>query len=228
MARIKYSALVTEIAGSIGGTTFQRNAYGYTVKNKPNIVNPASIGQRFIQNEMSASARQWQQLTNAQRTLWSGYAQDYPIASRLNPSSFLNGYNYFVQYHINRKEVGSVTALGNPYATRDAYTLFEPTITRSGPELIIAPNIEDSTGTYRLAFYLTRPIPGSQQFIQNTPRWLSDFMYGSPFTYDIGPEYQNTFGFLPQPGDRVGFVLLFLKIDGGQFFKNSPIILPVF
>ena len=76
MARIIYSALVTAIRGSVGGTTFQQNQYGSTIKNKPKMIRPRSNQQEKRKIYMTAATQAWGNLTVNRRNAYNTYAYD--------------------------------------------------------------------------------------------------------------------------------------------------------
>lgn len=74
MARIQLSGLVSDISGSIGGTTYQKFRNGHIAKSKA--VQPKA-NTRF-RNEFvmvsSTIAKAWQSLSSSQRNDWTSYA----------------------------------------------------------------------------------------------------------------------------------------------------------
>ena len=67
MARVKFGSLVTEISGSIGGSTFQRNSFGNTLRNKPNPIRSRTAAQLSIRQYMKQAHAGWTALTAAER-----------------------------------------------------------------------------------------------------------------------------------------------------------------
>ena len=121
MARIKFSAIVESIRGSIGGTTFQSNAYGFTVKSKPNVTQPNSLKQQQRKIAMQSVSRSWRALTSTERLSWEVYASTFVVPSKLNKDSNLNGYNYFLKYNLLLFPQGIPIILGNPGITTSTY-----------------------------------------------------------------------------------------------------------
>ena len=97
MARIIYSGLIESIRGSIAGTTFQANAYGYTIKKKPNIINPNTASQNLRKSYLAKAVRQWRSFIQATRDSWDTFASTYPQYSQHNPSAQLSGYAVFTK-----------------------------------------------------------------------------------------------------------------------------------
>jgi len=225
MARIKYSALVTEIAGSIGGTTFQRNAYGFTVKNKPNMINPGRSAQKFRQNLFNNNIQKWKSLSQLNRDRWIAYAGTYPVASKKNPDSNLNGYNYFEKYHNFLTLASNNGLLENPNGMRGDVTSADIIINRDGATLFA--NVSDTVTSVNwwVIVEITNVVPASQIYVQQTPFYVGRYNRNIDTDIDITTPYFNKFGRLPETGDRVGVKIIYLNRSAGQFiiFPLQPI-----
>jgi len=78
MARITYG-LITDIRGSIGGLTFQKNASGAIVRLKSTrVINPSNLlanQQRLLASIVAL----WFTLTNDQKNAWNALAAAHPF-----------------------------------------------------------------------------------------------------------------------------------------------------
>jgi hypothetical protein len=74
MAIIKTSGLISDIKGSINGSTFQRSAAGLTMRSKPTSVGRGSNAQLNVRNLNGQLNFAWSNLTDSQRTQWSSFA----------------------------------------------------------------------------------------------------------------------------------------------------------
>jgi hypothetical protein len=152
MARIKYSALVTEVNGSAGGTTFQRNLYGSTMKNKPLMRKPNTSYQNAQKSIMSIVANSWRLLTDIERASYINYASVNPTPTRLNPDAYLNGYNLFLKYNALRLLAG-LSVLNESGSEVQAVTLDDYRLVRDGVEdLLIAESGAIDADMISLAF----------------------------------------------------------------------------
>ena len=100
MARIQYGALATKINGSIGGTTFQDNKYGFTIKNKPLQPKPISKRQKKIQTAFSKMASAWSQASGDFKETMTAYATSYPQYAYNPPFLQLDGFAVFCRYYL--------------------------------------------------------------------------------------------------------------------------------
>jgi len=96
MALIKLGALVSNISGSIGGTTFARNRGGAYIRNRTVPLNPQSVRQTAVRQLFGQLSNVWSTtLTAAQRTAWETYAANVPLVNALGESRNVSGINMF-------------------------------------------------------------------------------------------------------------------------------------
>jgi len=208
MARIIYTGIVESIRGSIGGSTFQANAYGYTIKRKPNVIRPNSFLQNNRKLVFSQVTRAWRGLTQAKRDEYDSWASTYPQYSKYNPESQLSGYAVFVKYNVLRVLSGKTVltaALGTP---PDSDTLTYEVENNAGALSI---NITSTTGDeeWLILFFLSRKFTASQLFIGTSPKYIKDSTNATQ-SVTITTEYTNIYGYVPSVGENVALDALLI------------------
>lgn len=215
MARIKYTALVESIRGTIGGTTFQRNAYGYTVKTKPNMINPNSKLQATRKIGFQKALQTWRTLSDANRSNWDTYATTYPTASQHNPAAYLNGYNTFVRWHTaSFQALGNV--LSNPSGAQGTVSFIEIEIIRSGAVLEVALSTTATNGPWYVILYFTRPLSPTQRYQKSWTKLIDSGYRANTYAPDVAFTYNLVYGFLPAVGDLIGVDITFYNTTNGQ------------
>ncbi len=98
MALVKPSGLITDIVGSVGGTTFQRSRYGLIAKNKgsPSVYpTPPQAQKRSI---FSFLNNYWREiLSDDLRIGWNTYAANTPWLNKFGDTVYLKGFNHFIR-----------------------------------------------------------------------------------------------------------------------------------
>lgn len=224
MARIIYSGLATEIRGSIGGTTFQKNAYGFTIKNKPNMIKPESPGQDVQKRFLLLMLQTWQAMSGTERTNWSTFANTYPQYSKNNPTSQLDGYGVFLRYNMQQQ----------------IFNTFVQTDPGIHSQILVPPTIEIKSNGTEMAYTMTAPTPNllinynayisrvvtqSTNYISTRTRYMwSDVVRNR--TDDIQAKYANTFGRVAVEGEKLFVRLVFFEGTGAFVFApfNIPVI----
>jgi hypothetical protein len=221
MARIKYSGLVTEIKGSIGGTTFQSSAYGYTIKNKPNMVKPQGKSQRLRQQYMSLAVRAWE----PQRLTWVAFATKFPQYSKNNRSSQLTGYNLFCKIHFFRFMAGQPLI---PIPTSIWYgpDNLELSVTCDGHNLALVGTFDMNNSEYFVLISISSPTKATKKYIGTNTRYLYTFT-SADFSEDMTSQYLALFGALPAENDILQISVQYIGKFNGQFLTPNKYTLVV-
>jgi hypothetical protein len=166
MARIIYSALITELSGSIAGVTFQNNASGHIVRTKPNNpVNP-SYCQQLQLSAVSRLVNIYSTLTIDQKTDWRTLALNHPNVGPFGTIKQLNGYQMFLSCNLNL-----LTCNQNPILEAPSYSA--PTST---------PNFEVFSSS--LSVFLTL----NQPFTYNSHKL---FLFASPVLRSVSEQMRR-------------------------------------
>jgi hypothetical protein len=121
MARVTYGALVVDLAGSIGGTTFQKNSSGAIARSRAYTpVNP-SVLQSDRQLALCRFVALWPSLTVIQKTAWNDLAAAHLKINDWGVSSRVSGYQWFIAYNLNGYTQGYPA-----YLVPEAYYLVPP------------------------------------------------------------------------------------------------------
>jgi hypothetical protein len=108
MASIKFGGGVTAMSGSIGGSTYARNRFGYYLRPRTKPVNPNSTLQIAVRTEMAFFTQRWHDtLSAAQRTAWATYAAAVPVKNRLGETVYLTGFNWYLAVNVFRTTNGN-------------------------------------------------------------------------------------------------------------------------
>jgi len=218
MARIKYSGLVDNIRGSIGGTTFQNNKHGYTIKRKPNMVHPRSPLQNARKASFVAAVKAWQQLSSAQRTDWNTWASTYPQYAKFNPTSQLTGYEVFVRNHSYIYMIGETPITAPAYVVNPTDTLTF-SLELSGGVLSLDSVSTTKDATFHVCMFISRPFPDASNFIGTKTRYFYYFDNDDD-NQNITSHYTALYGVLPSLGDRVALDYVQVSADNGQLIAR--------
>lgn len=91
MAVIKLGSIVTDIAGSIGGTTFRRTSTGHAVYNKQGKQVKSAFAKASRKNELGNIFSSWYNLTENEREQWAINASVYPLKDKFGNTKYLTG-----------------------------------------------------------------------------------------------------------------------------------------
>lgn len=106
MASIKFGGGITAMSGSIGGSTYARNRFGYYLRPRTKPVNPNSSLQVVVRTAMAFFTQRWHDtLTSAQRIAWATYAAAVPVKNRLGETVYITGFNWYLAVNIVRSQM---------------------------------------------------------------------------------------------------------------------------
>lgn len=192
MARVTYGALVTDLAGSIAGTTFQKNTSGAIARSRAYTpVNP-SVQQSVRQLALIQFVALWSTLTVTQKGLWNSLAAAHNKINDWGSYIKLSGYQWFISYNLN-----AFTQDQGPWLTPDAYILVDPvpafTLFTDADEFLINFGAPVSfPGTYA-GIYATVPLKQSNIKLRKSTFLLTCWLTGTTQYIDITALYEALF-----------------------------------
>lgn len=225
MARIVYSALIDNIRGSIGGTTFQKNAYGYTCKHKPNMVRPWTADQKQMQQAFSLAVKAWKEAAAATRTNWETWASTNPQYAKHNPSAVLSGFACFTKWHMFRFLTNG-TVDTSPLLTIPPAPAISLHLKLVTGVLTLTLTVTGGVEDWNIALFASRPFGPAQNFIGTKTRYMTS-------TTDVTGDtvltslYTGKYGSLPAVGDRVAIDYVRFMESGGEVRSRIQEVLTV-
>lgn len=92
------SHLVTQVSGSVGGTTYAHNRGGMYMRARSLPTNPNTAAQQAARANLAALANFWKTaLDSNQRAAWSTYAQNSPVTDAFGDPLILSGQQMYIR-----------------------------------------------------------------------------------------------------------------------------------
>lgn len=114
---IKPGPATSAMSGKQGGTVASRNRYGQYFRQFAMPVNPATDAQTAARARLTQASQGWRALSDAQRALWTDYANLTPVLNRVGDSIILSGQAMYVKVNAFRLQVPSLTLLNTAPGT---------------------------------------------------------------------------------------------------------------
>lgn len=180
MAKIKYSALVSDMRNKLNGSVMSKNRYGSYVRNKVTPVNPQTSYQLNQRATLSNLSSAWRGLTQAQRDSWTEAAKNRPFTDIFGDSKILSGQAFFVSSNLNLVANGlsQIDSPGQPvdvpFVTANT---FNAVLTGSAYTALQF-DVEPATipAGYSLVVYATPAYSAGVSFVKNRFRRLGVFV----------------------------------------------------
>lgn len=128
MAKVKFSALISEMRNKLNGSVFSRNRGGAYLRNKVTPLNPQSIAQVAVRARFTQFSQAWRGLTDAQRDAWRGAVNNWATTDVFGDIVNPSGSTLYTRLNINITNAGGV-AISLPPAPVGASALLGLTVT---------------------------------------------------------------------------------------------------
>lgn len=113
MAKFTPGPFVSQVSGSIGGTTFSRNRGGQYTRARAIPVTSTTAEALAAKARLSTASSAWQGLTPGERDAWAFWARANPVTNTLGNSITLTGQQAFVGNH-TRMVLADAATLTSP------------------------------------------------------------------------------------------------------------------
>lgn len=113
MAVIKLGTIVTDIAGSVGGTTFRRIKGGHSIFNKQNRILKSSLLQNSALLSNAQLIRRWSTLSTFEQFSWNDAATMFQFPDRFGNLRYLTGRQLYVKINSQLAVVGQYMEFGS-------------------------------------------------------------------------------------------------------------------
>jgi len=118
MATFKLGAIITDVAGSIGGTTIRRTPNGHTMYNKQGTQVKSAFAEKNKRVQLSSVFSSWARLSEPEKTTWKDLAVLYPQKDKFGGLKQLTARQFYTKLNAQLVPVGAYVNLNN----------FDPTI----------------------------------------------------------------------------------------------------
>lgn len=186
------------------------------------MINPNRFRQNAQKTVFTTVAQQWRALTQADRDAWIAYASAFPRPSRLNPSSYLNGFNYFCAANNLRQITNPGTFTTNPWGGQGTATFNDALPGYSGGNFGVDLDVFTTGAYWKYILYLTGRIGDGQEYVQQTPKVITTGNAPVGSFLNLNAAYLAIFGSLPPLNSWIGVAVKAIKIDNGQIFEFGP------
>lgn len=229
MARVKFSALVSEMRNKLNGSVFSKNRGGNYLRNKVTPVNPQSTFQTQKRSIFGSISSQFRSLTAAQVNAWNDAAQDFPYTDIFGDSKVLSGHQLHQKLNTNLAQI-NVSPLLNPPTPRtiEAVSWVIAVFTLATTSWQIELGFGSGSPNDYYIIEATPPVPVSVNFVKN--KFRSFGIIGSigtdPTAGDAYSNYITRFG-VPPSGSRFFARVFAVSKESGQVSLASQIVVQV-
>lgn len=192
MAKIKYSALVSDMRGKLNGSVMSKNRSGSYVRNKVTPSNPQTSAQMLIRGIFSEITKGWSNLTNSQRQSWENSVEAFQGTNIFGDSVKPSGKTLFQKLNQNLMITGQASVTTCPAPAELPYAnLTSAVFTVSDQSLMV--NTSGQTTGSKVIVFATAPLTQGTKFVKNKLRKIAVFEGSNQFYAGVLWEYQAKF-----------------------------------
>lgn len=114
MAKVKFSALISEMRNKLNGSVFARNRGGAYLRTKVTPVNPQTIAQVLARSLLTSFSQSWRSLTQPQRDAWNSVVDQWATTDVFGDVQNPSGQNLYIRLNINISIAGGSPLLLPP------------------------------------------------------------------------------------------------------------------
>ena len=197
MARVSYIAPISEIVGSIGGFTFQRNRSGTIIRSRPSTYKSSTIKQTAAQQLFIHYLQLWQGLSQANKDLWDAFAIAHTKDNSFGQTKTLTGLNWFQSINYYR-ELLRLSVLSSPpaYLLPAAVPAYSFNVDETTLEIDFS--LPWDPPDCALLIRLTQPVNRNTESLQRELRLVKILTEGEYSSMDLLSDWENYFD-IPYP-----------------------------
>lgn len=222
-ASVKYGAIIVEIKGSVGGTTFQGGHSGPVMLTKGELIDAVASGSKLTkadagrvmqpQQGIGTTSTTWRDLTDAQRQSWIAAAVQFPFKNRFGVTYTPSGFQLYMSCNANLRNYSCTPIDVSPLPT---------SLIPAGP-LVITVGALGATmvateytviNGFKGAIFMSVAQSAGKSFDPGRLKCISVYDPDNWDGEDIKPAYEAIFGTLPTHG-TIWYQARAIVIDAG-------------
>lgn len=228
-ASAKYGAVITDMKGSIGGTTFKGTAQAAVVQNKITSAPQGKSGGKITkadagrvintQRNQTLNVQAWKGLSDSDRATWTAGAVNFPFVNKFGESYTPSGYQLYISVNNNLLAIGespvSVCPAPGPIEDTPAFTVNYDSGT--GQIRVSGSNV---SGYSQVLYACVNQSPG-KTLDWGRMKAIAILPDSQTYPYNASPAYSALFGTVPTSGN-IWLAMKITKADAGR--QGSPYV----
>lgn len=218
MAKVKYSALVSDMRNKLNGSVLSKNRYGSYIRNKVTPVNPQTSFQVEQRGNLASLSAQWRGLTDVQREGWRALSEQLPKTDIFGDSKKVSANALYVGLNLPLLALGQSPNANAPQPVAIPAVFITSISAGATPTANDEVNLVVSPATvpagYKLLVYATPSYSPGISFVKNQYRLLGAFT-PSTGSVDLTSAYSARFGTMVI-GNKVSIRCALVSTTSGQ------------
>jgi hypothetical protein len=213
MAKIKLSAVVSEMRGKLNGSVFSKNRGGAYLRTKVTPVNPQTIAQGNVRARLTTFSQAWRSLTAAQIQAWNAAVSNFVGTDIFGDIKTPSGINLYNKLNLNLAAAGQ-TAISNPPLPVGVGYVSALSLAADASASTIAATFTAVGGSagQTVIVQATKGVSAGKNFVKSEYRQISTFSGSATSPQAIGAAYVTKFGTMTT-GQKIFVRLAFVDLS---------------
>lgn len=215
MASIKLGAFVTDIAGSVGGSTFRRSSRNIVLYNKQRRQIKSAFSKNSVKSKIGIIFASWNLLSQVERDGWNLKGSQYVFRDKFGNNVYLSGRELFNKLNTQLIPFSDSADLNNWHDNLQIAVVTSVNFTNSNNHLIVQFDRACSEGYLRISAYPLRYGAGTKPSQKFFPFSVS--IVDGESSVNVISDFEKAFPFASS-GQKFGFNIQFFSLSG---FESS-------
>lgn len=195
MAKIKFSAMVSEVRGKLNGSVFSKNRGGAYLRNKVTPVNLQSLAQGKVRASLTNLSQSWRGLTEAQRAAWNTAVANFATTDIFGDIKSPSGINLYTKINLNLANIAQAALTTPPLPSSvGVFNSLTITATASTAALSVAFTQAGIAAGQTVVVEATTQLSAGKNFVKSEFRKIGTFTGGTASPYNALSAYTAKFG----------------------------------
>lgn len=215
MAKVKFSALVSEMRNKLNGSVFSKNRGGNYLRNKVTPINQSTAAQVLVRSRLAGISSSFRSLLSSQIQAWNAATGNFPYTDIFGDSKELSGSQLYMKLNMNLANAGAAQIPDPPAPEGVAPLLTLTANAASGGVKGITFTVSPTPADTVLIVEATPSYSPGKTFVKNLYRKVAALpaATASPFIATTG--YNAVFGDVTT-GQKVSFRAFLVNTNTGE------------
>lgn len=198
MAKIQYSAVVSDARGKVGGNVFTKGRFGPVARTKVSPVQPRTSFQRQVRSRFTGLSKGWSGLATDQgRAAWDAFAKANPVKDVFGNTRILTGHQMYLKLNAVILQCGGTAITVPPLSLSIAEpTTVAVTAVQGSPGSVAVTVTGPPLTNSHAEVWGAAPQSAGRKFVGSAYRLLHVFGKAVAGPYYVDPYWENRIGTL--------------------------------
>lgn len=203
MAKVKFSALVSEMRNKLNGSVFSKNRAGNYLRNKVTPVNPQTASQSAVRALLASLTQGFKALTQNQIAAWNTAVANFQSTDIFGDLKTPSGINLYTKLNMNLALAGQSQLSDPPLPSAVVGVELDSPVSDSAPATLTIQSALAAVPTgHTLIIEATPQLSPAKNFVKSEFRVIGTRSAATTFPITATTDYTDKFG-APVAGQKV-------------------------